>query len=232
MNRARATLIAAGAAAAGVTAAWIAAQRADRKAVEADPRRRELFAEFGGRRGSVRAADGTSLWTRTFGPEDAPTIICVHGWTCAAEFWKLQVAALQGSRRIVTYDLRGHGQSEQPAGGDYSIEAFAGDLDAVLEASVPEGERAMLVGHSLGAMTIVAWAGANPKRVESRVSSAVLLDAGASDLLRDAQVFVGDPDRVARLQRLVGEGLMRASSPVPAGSGPISTGPRGRPRIA
>jgi pimeloyl-ACP methyl ester carboxylesterase len=222
MSRSRRALIVAGGAAAGLSAAWLAAQRADRRAVQADPRRRELFAEFGGRRSNVRAADGTALWTRTFGPDDAPTIIFVHGWTCAAEFWKLQVAALQGSRRLVAFDLRGHGQSERPTAGDYSIEAFATDLDAVLEASVPEGERAMLVGHSLGAMTIVAWAAANPGRVDARVSSAVLFNTGVGDLISEALVLEGEPDRIARLQRLLGEGVLRARAPVPASSTPIS----------
>ncbi len=76
--------------AAALAAGWIATQRHDARAVAADPHGRELFADFGGSRSSVRAADGTALWVRSFGPEDAPALIFVHGWTCAAEFWKLQ----------------------------------------------------------------------------------------------------------------------------------------------
>lgn len=209
-----------GAALAG--AAWIATQRSDRHAIEQDPRARELFADFAGSRSSVRAADGTALWTRTFGPDDAPTIIFVHGWTCAAEFWKLQIEALRGERRVVAFDLRGHGQSERPANGDYSIETFADDLDAVIRATVPKGERALLVGHSLGAMTIVAWAGENPELVDERVSSAVLINTGVGDLISESLVVEGLPDGFARLQRRAGEAVLRARAPIPAVSTPIS----------
>ena len=209
-------------AAAAITAGWIATQRADRRAIEADPAGRELFADFGGERSVVRAADGTALWVRSFGPADAPTIVLVHGWTCAAEFWKLQVEALKGERRLVAFDLRGHGQSERPPDRDYTIETFAKDLDSVIEACVPAGERAMLVGHSLGAMTIVAWAGAHPEKVDSRVASAVLLNTGVGDLISESLVVEGLPDGFARLQRLAGEGVLRARAPIPATSTPIS----------
>lgn len=211
-----------GGAAAALAAGWLAAQRHDSRAIQADPRGRALFAEFGGRRSTVRAADGTALWVHTFGPDDAPTIVFVHGWTCAAQFWKLQVEALQGQRRVVAFDLRGHGQSERPPDRNYSIETFATDLNAVLKATVPEGERAMLVGHSLGAMTIVAWAGSHPDRVDDRVSSAVLINTGIGDLISESLVVQGLPGSFARLRRVLGESVLRARAPIPAGSTPIS----------
>lgn len=170
----------------------------------------------------MRAADGTALWVHTFGPDDAPTIVFVHGWTCAAEFWKLQVEALKGERRVVAFDLRGHGQSERPPGRNYSIETFAADLDAVLEATVPKAERAMLVGHSLGAMTIVAWAGGHPDRVDQRVSSAVLLNTGVGDLISESLVVEGLPGGFDRLLRLFGQGVLRARAPIPSSTAPIS----------
>lgn len=209
-------------AAAALAAGWAATQRADRRAIEADPAGRELFAEFGGERNVVRAADGTALWVRTFGPADAPSIVFVHGWTCAAEFWKLQVEALKGARRLVAFDLRGHGQSERPPGRNYSIGTFAKDLDSVLETCVPAGERAMLVGHSLGAMTIVAWAGAHPEKVDSRVASAVLVNTGVGDLISKSLVVTGLPNGMGGLERFAGEAVLRARGPIPAFSAPIS----------
>ncbi|HKJ36747.1 MAG TPA: alpha/beta fold hydrolase, partial [Solirubrobacterales bacterium] len=122
MNRTGKAAAGLAAGAAALAAGWAATQRRDQRAITADPRGAKLLAEFGGSPSTVRAADGTALWVRTFGPDDAPTIVMVHGWTCAAEFWKLQVEALKGERRIVTFDLRGHGQSERPPDGNYTIE--------------------------------------------------------------------------------------------------------------
>ncbi len=223
--------------AAALTAGWIATQRADSRAVAADPRSRELFADFGGRRSCVRAADGTALWVRSFGPEDAPALIFVHGWTCAAEFWKLQTKALAEERRLIAFDLRGHGQSERPRSRDYSIETFARDLDAVIESCVPEGQRAMLVGHSLGAMTIVAWAGEHPEKVDARVASAVLVNTGVGDLISESLVVEGLPEGLGSLERIAGETVLRARAPIPAATAPIAnrvirhavTGPEASP---
>jgi pimeloyl-ACP methyl ester carboxylesterase len=223
--------------AAALAAGWVATQRADQRAIEADPKGDTLFAEFGGERRVVRAADGTALWVRSFGPVDAPTIIFVHGWTCAAEFWKLQVEALKGERRLVAFDLRGHGQSERPRDRDYTIETFARDLDSVIEHCVPPGQRAMLVGHSLGAMTIVAWAGEHPEKVDSRVASAVLVNTGVGDLISESLVVEGVPDGFAALERFAGEAVLRARAPIPTFSAPISnrvirhavTGPNATP---
>ncbi len=208
--------------AAALGAGWIAAQRNDRKAIRSDPNYGPLFAELAGPYKRVAAHDGTQLAARVFGPDDAPTIIFTHGWTCSDEFWKLQVEALRGERRIVTYDQRGHAESERARNGDYSIETFGRDLDAVIEACVPEGERALLVGHSLGAMTIASWAGQFSDRVEPRVSAAVLCNTGVGDLISESLVVEGLPDNFAQIERLVGEGVLRARAPIPAFSTPIS----------
>lgn len=216
-------ILAAGAAGATLAAAgWAAQQRADRRAIREDPKGAALFADFEGQRSTVSAEDGTKLAVRTFGPDDAPTIVLVHGWTCASQFWKLQAPELSADRRVVTYDLRGHGESELARTGDYSIQAFASDLERVLAASVPEGERALLVGHSLGAMTIVAWAGAHPELVDERVSSAVLVNTGVGDLVSESLVLDRIPDRFTRLQRAAGEGVLRARAPIPTFSGPAT----------
>jgi pimeloyl-ACP methyl ester carboxylesterase len=210
-----------GALAAAGAAGWAAVHRSDRQRIEADPRRERLFADFGGRLHTVRSTDDTELRVREFGPADAPTIVLVHGWTCSAEFWKLQVEALRGERRLILPDLRGHGQSTRPPNHDYSTEAFASDLDAVLEACVPDDERALVVGHSLGAMTVIAWAGENPGLVDERVSAAVLVNTGVGDLISDSLVL-GVPSGFERLQRLGGELLLSVRAPLPSVSTPIS----------
>lgn len=216
-------LLAGGAGIAAAAAGWVVTQRLDRRAIDADPKRQALFAPMGGERSTVRSADGTGIAVRSFGPEGAPTIVFVHGWTCASSFWKLQAGALTRERRVVAYDLRGHGDSERAVSGNYSLDAFAADLEAVLKACVPAGERALLVGHSLGAMTIIEWAGlVGAKQVDARASAIVLVNTGVGDLISRSLVIEGVPDAFSTLQRIAGEGVLRARAPIPTFSGPIS----------
>ena len=55
-------------------------------------------------------------------------------------------------------DLRGHGESEPAADRRYALARFGDDLEAMLERALADGERAVIAGHSLGAMSIAAWA--------------------------------------------------------------------------
>ncbi len=107
---------------------------------------------------------------------------------CSLELWHREIAELTETR-IVAYDLRGHGRSGPSAGGDYSIEAFADDLDAVLAATLAEGERAVLCGHSMGAMTIAAWALRHPDQVARRAGAVALLATGMGDLLTETLIL-------------------------------------------
>jgi pimeloyl-ACP methyl ester carboxylesterase len=160
----------------------------------------------------VTAADGTSLHGRVFGPEGAPTLVLVHGWTCSLRLWHNQIRELAADFRIVAFDLRGHGRSGQSPRSDYSIEAFASDLDAVLAACVPEGERAVLAGHSMGGMAIVAWAGQEPASV-SRVSAAALINTGMGDIVSQALV-VRLPAGMSGLQQEIGTAVICSAGPV------------------
>ena len=81
----------------------------------------------------------------------------------------------------------------------------------------------MLIGHSLGAMTIVAWAGAHPEKVDARVASAVLLNTGVGDLISESLVVEGLPDGLAGLERFAGEAVLRARAPIPTFTGPIAS---------
>jgi pimeloyl-ACP methyl ester carboxylesterase len=203
-------------------AAWTAAYRSDRRRISADPVKPRLDAELHGRPLAVRAGDGTDLRVRVFGPEDAPTIVLVHGWTCALEFWTLQIQALQDEFRIVAYDLRGHGGSAPSSGGDYSIDAQRDDLEAVLRAAVPAGERAVLVGHSLGAMTIVAWAAGHGASLLDRVSAVGLFSTGLDDLITSSLILPA-PGIGPRVQQELGQLLLGSKLPIPKRATPISS---------
>jgi pimeloyl-ACP methyl ester carboxylesterase len=216
----RRTALSAAATATAAGAAWGASYLGDRRRIAGDPRHAALLRPVGGRPVPVRAGDGTDLRVRVFGPEGAPIVVFVHGWTCALEFWKLQIQALQGDLRLVAYDLRGHGESAPSSGGDYSIQAYANDLDAVLRATVPEGERAVLVGHSLGAMTIVAWASDRPGEIEDRVSAAGLFSTGVGDLITSALVLPASGVN-ERIQQELTQLFLGSSAPLPRKASPV-----------
>src|SRR3954452_24800883 len=131
----------------------------------------------------VHSADGTVLHVESYGPESGPTLLLVHGWTCAIRFWQAQIRALSKHFRVVAFDLRGHGRSTPSPAGDYRPSAFAADISAVLEAVLEPDEKAVLVGHSLGAMSLAAWAREFPEEVPRRAAALAMLSTGLGDLV-------------------------------------------------
>ena len=78
-----------------------------------------------------------------------PAVIFVHGWTCDESSWQGQVPAFSTQYRVITLDLPGHGKSDLPKNGMFSMQLFARAVEAVrAEAKV---DRAVFVGHSMGA---------------------------------------------------------------------------------
>ncbi|MGH3352749.1 MAG: alpha/beta fold hydrolase [Nocardioides sp.] len=90
------------------------------------------------------------------------TLVFVHGFCLNLDCWHFQRAAYRGLVRSVFYDQRSHGRSGRSSLGNATIEQLADDLFGVLEAVVPEGP-VILVGHSMGGMTIAAFAEEHPE---------------------------------------------------------------------
>lgn len=224
MRAARAARGALAGAALGLATAggWRLLAKHDERAVAADPKRWLLDpalptpTEL-----TVPSADGTRLAVRVYGPDGAPTVVLAHGWTCSAQYWTPQLAALAGEARLVVYDQRGHGRSEPVHGARFDADALAEDLQAVLDATLSAGERAVLVGHSMGAMTIVAWAGAHPEEVDQRVSAALLASTGVGDLV-SRSLLLPAPTALAAVRELAGRALLAA----PTAAGPPSPASR------
>jgi non-heme chloroperoxidase len=99
------------------------------------------------RPGHVTTADGTRLRVRDVGQGD-DTIVLVHGWKGSHRLWDKVVVALMARHRVVTYDLRGMGESDKPADG-YDFDTYASDLGTVLEGLDVAGD-VTLVGWSMG----------------------------------------------------------------------------------
>ncbi|MEG8182426.1 alpha/beta hydrolase [Nocardia terpenica] len=184
-------------------------------------------------RRTVSADDGTPLAVRTLGAADAPlTVVFVHGHCLRAESWfflRDQLLRQWGSDiRMVFYDHRGHGESGAADPASYTVEQLGHDLDAVLRAVVPTGP-VVLIGHSMGAMVVLAYARLFPEAIGARVIGVGLLSATAGGLttvglarvlnrrtVTSLRVAVRRAPRVLqaskRLSRRVFEPIMREAS--------------------
>jgi pimeloyl-ACP methyl ester carboxylesterase len=176
--------VAVGAVAAGVGSVLVAEKIAvGRVRLSPDPAAGEPFGQVRGRAVTVLANDGTPLHAEIDGPDDAPvTIVFSHGYTLSQDCWHYQRQALAGTARMVFWDQRGHGQSGRGARDRVSIARTGVDLAAVLAATVPDGGPVVLVGHSMGGMTIMALARQHPGLFGSQVIGTLLMSTAASDI--------------------------------------------------
>lgn len=160
---------------------------------ETDLKRRRFAAAEAmppGRAMSIRSKDGIRLHAEVFGPEDGYPIVLAHGITCAVRVWACQIADLANDYRVIAFDHRGHGRSAVPARRSaYSLDHLAGDLDAVLEATLAPGERAVIAGHSMGGIAITSWADRYPDRVAQRADAVALINTTTGDLLRNVKLL-------------------------------------------
>jgi pimeloyl-ACP methyl ester carboxylesterase len=215
------TLLAGFAGATGLGVAAAIVERRHLRRIASDPEDAVLRELPQGRPLAARSPDGTQLHAEVFGPDDGPTVVLAHGWTEMLGYWVYIIRELSArGMRVVAYDLRGHGQSEPASGGDYSIARFGEDLEAVLEAAVPDGTRAIVAGHSLGAMSIAAWA--EHHQVDRRVCGVALLNTGVGDLLAE-HLLVPVPAIAQLLNATVGPlGLAQYRTTLPRFSTPFS----------
>ncbi|HEX5499261.1 MAG TPA: alpha/beta hydrolase, partial [Thermomicrobiales bacterium] len=116
------------------------------------------------RRTIETAAGSLAFWES--GNPDAPPLVLLHGIGSRAESWWPVLDPLAERFRLHALDLRGHGGSHKPAAG-YLIDDYAADLDAALDALGLD--RPFVLGHSLGALTTLAWALAHPERASKIV---------------------------------------------------------------
>jgi pimeloyl-ACP methyl ester carboxylesterase len=203
----------------GVLAAAALAQWRFARAIANDPAGRELQDPPRGEEIEVVSADGTRLHAEGFGPSDGLPVVLAHGWTENLTYWIHVIRELSDrGLRVVAYDLRGHGHSS--GSGDYSIARFGEDLEAVLETVVPEGQRAVIAGHSLGAMSIAAWA--QDHEVERRVGAAALINTGVGELIAESLILPVPQLARAINQSVAVSGFLGSRAPLPRFSSPIS----------
>lgn len=140
---------------------------------------------------TVTADDGVELSVEELDPADgaAPefTVVLIHGYCLDRRAWLFQrhdLAHCTAPRvRQVLYDHRSHGRSGRSPRRACTFEQLGRDLDAVLRVAAPEG-RVVLIGHSLGGMTIMALADHNPELFAERICGVAFLNTSAGDIGR------------------------------------------------
>ncbi|WP_169980041.1 MULTISPECIES: alpha/beta fold hydrolase [unclassified Microbispora] len=160
----------------------------------------------GGTSRIVVADDGVELYVMVDGPAGAETtIVFCHGLSSCLDCWENQRTAFAGKARVVTYDQRGHNRSGRGVAGSATIAQLGRDLHRILDEVVPAGP-VVLVGHSMGGMTIMALAQAHPELFGRRITGVALLATSAGGL---DGVTLGLPAYGARLLRPLVPALLR-----------------------
>ena len=97
------------------------------------------------------------------------TLVFVHGYALNLDCWHFQREAFRGKHRMAFYDQRSHGRSERSDREHATIDQLGDDLARVIETVAPKG-KVVLVGHSMGGMSIIAFAERHPKLFAERVA--------------------------------------------------------------
>ncbi len=183
----------------------------------------------------VPTADGTLLHVETSldlaeHPSDL-VVVMIHGWTCSTRFWNPQMNHFGTRVPMIAFDHRGHGVSEMGK-KKVTVATLGQDLEAVLAATLPPGKRAVLVGHSMGGMTIMSWAaqfaagqfgaGRFGTAMADRIAAVVLTSTTARDVVQQQRLT---PDNLPAFTKPVKPLVARAfvSTPLPLPSNSMTS---------
>ncbi|KJS35729.1 MAG: hypothetical protein VR74_15330 [Hyphomonas sp. BRH_c22] len=102
----------------------------------------------------------------------APSLVLLHGFTGHARSWDPFAEAMTDRYRVLSLDLRGHGETGWAGPGGYNIDAFVADIDCFAQAM--KLESFSLVALSMGGLAAMVYAGQRP----AALASCVLIDFG------------------------------------------------------
>jgi 3-oxoadipate enol-lactonase len=117
----------------------------------------------------LAAVNGTNLYFNDIGKSESLPIVLIHGFPFSSEMWKGQMQVLQDIKknlRVITHDLRGHGQSDV-GDGQYSIELLVDDLIALLD--YLKITKTILCGFSMGGYIALRAIERNPDRFNALI---------------------------------------------------------------
>jgi pimeloyl-ACP methyl ester carboxylesterase len=157
----------------------------------------------GGLAAMMRSARESASAPTSASASPRPTLLFTHGFCLPQDSWHYQRAEFSATHRMVFWDQRGHGRSDRPPRDEngkgrekpVTIEQLGEDLYSVLEATCPEGP-VILMGHSLGGMTLMSLAAQHPELFGDRIVGAALISTSAG---RFEDVAFGLPRPSAKL---------------------------------
>jgi len=129
----------------------------------------------------IPSPTGASLYVEEDGVPDGPTLLFTHGWGLDSTIWTRAKQDLGSCYRLVLWDLPGLGRSIAGPKG-VNLTSFAADLEAVMTWA---GDTApVLVGHSIGGMTIQTLAGDKPDLINRKTAGLVLVNTTYTNPLK------------------------------------------------
>jgi pimeloyl-ACP methyl ester carboxylesterase len=194
-----------GVASAGLaTAAFAKRYAVGRIRLRPDLEANEPLGELRGRPTTVVTSDGVSLYAEVDGADDAPlTVVFCHGYTLNLDSWHYQRRDLGDSYRLVLWDQRSHGRSPRTTAEDSTIDRLGDDLAEVIAALVPGP--CVLVGHSMGGMTVMALADRHPELFGDKIKGVALISTSSGKL---AEISLGLPALLAKAVHKVTPGTV------------------------
>lgn len=152
---------------------------------------------------TIRGVDGANLYVETYGAPGSPPLVLTHGWGLDSTIWFYAKRHLTEHYRVIVWDLPGLGRSEVKSKNAIGLSQFAANLKSVI--GLAEGPPVVLVGHSIGGMTIQTLARDDPGFFNQQVAGAVLLNTTHTNPL-DTMILSG---LVKALRHPVLEPVMR-----------------------
>lgn len=134
----------------------------------------------------ARLADGSTVNYKQAGSGDR-TVILIHGWSFDHRMWDKVSSQFPAGYKVIAYDLRGFGGSSKPASG-YDYAGFVKDLAGLMDSL--NIRKAVISGHSLGAMIAQDFAATHPDRVEALVLTAPQARTVASTMSDPIKAFI------------------------------------------
>jgi 3-oxoadipate enol-lactonase len=141
--------------------------------------------------------NGWNIDYNIYGKTSGLPVVFIHGFPFSQEMWRSQVAELSSDYRMITYDVRGHGNSEV-GDGQYAIEFFVDDLIGLLDHV--QIEQAVVVGLSMGGYIALRAIERNPERFKG---------LALCDTRSEADTNEGKIKRAASIQSVKNDGVKK-----------------------